>query len=239
MKHPEHWRPTLIVNGPDGYVVNEKAIYGGSWHMLHCQIPTYLPIFRSYLRGRLLDVGCGLLPYHALCASIVDDYYGIDHPDKTQDARLMDEAVDLNRPWQLKDTYDSVLCSDVLAHVQDPFQLFACMSAHLKVGGHLVLTTPFNYWMSAPQHEYFHPTAQALRMLCDRHQLEVVELKSYGGYADIQLDLLNKRWHSEWWLKMFKVFKTLFIKTPFYARWNKKYDVNWSLGYILVARKKT
>lgn len=237
MQNKTQWQPTITIQRGDQFVPNEAGLYGGSLHVVHCQLAAYIPAFQRYLKGKLLDVGCGQVPYSEICTPWVESHYGIDHKHYMADDRFIDESIDLNSSWQLNKRFDSILCSDVLAHVQNPFHLFQSMSQHLKPDGHLIVTTPFNYWMSHPSQEYFHATEEALRHLCAAHGLEVIQLQSYGGYADIQLDMLNKRWSYGWRYRCFKVLRKILINTRIYRRRNSKFAYNWSLGYLLVARK--
>jgi Methyltransferase domain len=238
MQNEHLWKPTLIKSQGQAFVVNESGIYGGSLHMVQQQMLHYIPLFKQFLCGELLDVGCGRVPYFELCRDRVSAHYCIDHADLTAGPAFIDQSIDLNKKWELDRTFQSVLCSDVLAHVQNPFQLFECLAQHTAPGGHLVLTSPFHYWMSHPAHEYFHPTGSALRMLCEQNGFEIVLLQSYGGFKDIQLDILNKRWNHGWSYRFFKLFKKLFINPPAESQKNSEKDVNWALGYILVARRK-
>jgi hypothetical protein len=237
MQQKTQWQPTITIQRGDQFVPNERSIFGGSLHMVHCQLAAYVPVFARYLSGDLLDTGCGQVPYYEVCKPLVDSHYCIDHDHHAADTRFIDESVDLNGPWQLGRLFDSILCSDVLAHVQNPFLLFQSMSAHLKPNGYLVVTTPFNYWMSHPPHEYFHATEEALKHLCQINGLEVMQIQSYGGYADIQLDMLNKRWSTGWRHRCFRMLRKIVINTGIYRHRNSKFAYNWSLGYILVARK--
>jgi SAM-dependent methyltransferase len=237
MKSQELWQPAQLLIKNGHFQVNESAIYGGSLHASTCQLNHYVPLFRRYITGRLLDVGCGRVPYYELLKDQTTAHFCIDHSAHSAGAAFLDQHIDLHAPWNLGQDFDAILCADVLAHLQNPALAIEQMIHHLAPHGVLIITTPFNYWMSHPPHEYYHPTRYALEHLMTTNGLKILESISYGGYADIWLDQLNKRWSSGNWYRLFKLFKRVFIKTPFYVRWNNKYSENWSMGYVMVAQK--
>lgn len=80
------------------------------------------------------------------------------------------------------DTYDIVLSTQVLEHVQDPAAVCADMARVLKPGGHLFLTTP----QSSPIHNepwnYFNFTHYGLELLFEKAGLKVIKEEAQGGH---------------------------------------------------------
>src|SRR5687767_13680817 len=71
-----------------------------------------------YLRGRLLDIGCGKKAKQWLVDDLVDEYVGLDHVDTLhgpQSADLQGTAYEIPSGDA---TFDSILCTAVLEHLE-------------------------------------------------------------------------------------------------------------------------
>lgn len=93
--------------------------------------------------GLLVDVGCGSKPYEAYFR--VDRYLGLDveesgHPEADKRCDLTFDGSTL--PLE-SGTADTVLCTQVLEHADDPRVLMAEITRILRPGGRLLLTAPF------------------------------------------------------------------------------------------------
>jgi SAM-dependent methyltransferase len=94
------------------------------------------------LRGRLLDVGCGRKPYRGLFA--VDEYVGLEIDSPTARARgHADYFYDGKRfPFE-NESFDAIICNQVLEHVFNPTEFLGEIRRVLRPGGKLLLTVPF------------------------------------------------------------------------------------------------
>lgn len=97
------------------------------------------------LSGDLLDVGCGEMPFRFAVPDHVN-YIGIDVPEAVSfgmhghaEIREFD-----GRSIPFPDaSFDTVLCTEVLEHCDDPAALVGEMHRVLQPGGLLVMTVPF------------------------------------------------------------------------------------------------
>jgi SAM-dependent methyltransferase len=105
--------------------------------------------------GRLLDVGCGNMPYRHVFLPHVLEYVGIEY------SRTFERTDASNRSY-VPDLYDdgvrlpfddasfnSILNVDVLEHTPEPARLVKEMGRVLKDGGTLILTAPFSFRLQA------------------------------------------------------------------------------------------
>lgn len=94
----------------------------------------------------------------------------------------VDFAADVSALPFADATYDLVLSTQVLEHVQDPKKVVSEMARVLKPGGHLFLTTP----QSSPLHNlpwnYFNFTNLGLRLLFDAAGLKILREMPQGGH---------------------------------------------------------
>lgn len=101
---------------------------------------------RDYVRGRLLDAGCGRKPYKDTYFSAATSYVGVDHQSDRSQPDIVASALDLPLENQ---SFDTVVSTELLEHVSDPLRALQEMHRVLKPGGYLILSTPL-YW---PRHE--------------------------------------------------------------------------------------
>ena len=94
----------------------------------------------------------------------------------------VDFAGDVSAMAFASETYDAVICTQVMEHVQSPELTCAELTRVLKPGGHLFITAP----QSAPLHNipwhYFNPTKFGLQMLIEKNGLEIQQIVPQGGH---------------------------------------------------------
>jgi SAM-dependent methyltransferase len=97
----------------------------------------------SEIKGNVLDIGCGEKPYEKLFNAT--SYMGIDI-ESTKEYHASSK-VDvfyngLDLPFE-SNTFDTIVCFEVLEHVFEPERIVKEMFRVLKPGGKIMLTTPF------------------------------------------------------------------------------------------------
>ena len=139
-------------------------------------------------RPRLLDLGCGCganLAAYARCF----DAWGMDlsHPAAAFARRRVGARVCLGRlPDELPfppETFDAVVMSDVLEHLDDDRSAVAGAMALLRAGGVFVATVPAGQWLFAPRDVAHHHrrryARRSLRALFDGLPARVELLSHY------------------------------------------------------------
>jgi SAM-dependent methyltransferase len=152
-----------------------------SRQVLDLQLLTCVRFLKPNLRrleGSLLDVGCGERPFRCFIPSGVR-YVGLDVPGsaafgmgRQPDVVLFDG---LTIPFP-DNSWDNILCTEVLEHAPEPEGLVREMLRVLRPGGTLLLTVPFAARVHHVPHDYRRFTRFCLqRMLAGCDTVEVIE----------------------------------------------------------------
>lgn len=146
--------------------------------------------FSPKLTGRLLDVGCGTKPYKSLFT--VKEYIGLDlESERTRQMNVADYFYDGKVFPFDSDSFDSVLCNQVLEHVFNPEEFLGEIVRVLKPGGKLLLTVPFVWDEHEQPYDYARYSSFGLRALIEKQGLEFVFHKKLGADISILFQLAN------------------------------------------------
>lgn len=238
MKNIEKWTQKRFQRDSKGRI---KGIYN---HKIIGN--AYEPVIRNNSKGKLLDLGCGDVPYFHMYKDSVDEVICIDWGNSSLDISHLDIEADLNLglPMIESETFDTIICTDVFEHIYNPELLFNELGRVLKPSGKLILAVPFLYWIHSSPHDHHRYTHFKLRNFCESRGLEVLSLASYGGLPEIIFDLIYKGYN--FYNLPFKgVFLKLFFNLGYFLkdfsfvkRMSDKSKETFPLGYILVAQKK-
>jgi len=139
---------------------------------------TFLGPQLKNLRGSLLDVGCGEMPYRGFLPQELK-YVGIDVPEASAFQMQGNEDVISfdGRYIPFPDaTFDTVLCTEVLEHSPQPSALIAEIERVLKPGGTLVATVPFSARVHYAPYDFYRFSRYALQgVLKDFEQVKIDE----------------------------------------------------------------
>jgi SAM-dependent methyltransferase len=154
------------------------------------QSPLERPLIADFVRraaaaipagARVLDAGAGEAPYRELFAHadyVTTDWTLSPHPG----ARRADVIAPLDDLPIEDETFDHVVCTQVLEHVADPVAVLSELRRVLRAGGRLWLTVPFVGELHEEPHDYFRYTAYGLRSVCERAGFGEVEVEPLTGY---------------------------------------------------------
>jgi SAM-dependent methyltransferase len=140
--------------------------------------------------GRVLDVGCGTMPYRALFAT--PTYVGLDIDSPSTRARGLADLLYDGRTFPVQDgEFDSVLCNQVLEHVFEPDAFVSELRRVLKPGGHLLLTVPFVWDEHEQPFDCARYTSFGLAALLQRHGFELVHQRKLMADFSVLPQLIN------------------------------------------------
>jgi SAM-dependent methyltransferase len=133
--------------------------------------------------GRLLDIGCGTKPWKDLFAEHVTEHVGVDHEGTGNPRHAIDmyaDAYDIPAP---DESFDTVLMTEVLEHLEEPVRALEEALRLLRPGGAVVLTTPLMWPVHEPPRDFFRYTPFGLR-----HVLTA------AGFVEPEVRPLAGRW---------------------------------------------
>ncbi len=153
----------------------------------------YSAAIPRYARGRLLELGCGKMPYYKLYRQHVDNVICTDWPHSLHGFSHLDFAADLNVGIPLGDaTIDTILASDLLEHIYRPKALIAEMQRVLRPGGTAIINTPFLYWVHEAPFDFYRFTPYAIERMATEAGLRLLRLDSIGNAVCVLADVFGK-----------------------------------------------
>jgi SAM-dependent methyltransferase len=243
MKNTDRWKPTKVVHGTNGFQPSPDSHFlgVGSRLVASFQIQHYQQLIHQYASGRLLDLGCGYVPYYEVYKDLVEDVVCVDWENSLHKGEFVDYIMDLNKPLSLEsESFNTVLLTDVLEHIYQPLQLLAEVARVLHPGGHVIVGVPFFYWLHECPYDFHRYTEFALRRMCEDSGLEIKSLNPYGGALEIVADVIGKCIASAKLGRICRIYTasccTILKLTPLRALSQKTARL-FPLGYALVAQK--
>jgi SAM-dependent methyltransferase len=125
---------------------------------------------QSYIKGRVLDAGCGRMPYKGLFDT---EWVGLD-------VRPVGDVMSPIEDFTDPQGFDTILCVDVLGEVPVPHMVVNSLAAMLKPGGHLLILAPLTQRSDMGLYRF---TVKGLEWLVRNAGLEPVESATIGGIA--------------------------------------------------------
>lgn len=190
----------------------------------------------KHMKGIILDAGCGGSPYKEL---LHGSYIGVDI--KAGDIR----ASLLNIP--IKDSsVDSVLCTQVLEHVPEPYIALKEFYRIMGKKSYLLLTVPMVWGLHEIPHDYYRYTRYGLKYLLEKSGFRVISIHERGGLFKMMAQRFNAFLYYGLFLRLGKL--KYVIGSPLILFWNlvtftgialnKLYPKGDTLGYVCLGRKE-
>lgn len=146
--------------------------------------------YSPFLKGRLIDLGCGRKPYENLFS--VDKYVGVDIEQSGHDHRNSKVDVFYDGKYLPFDdnTFDSAFCSEVLEHVFETDQTLQELRRVLKPGAMILITVPFCWNEHEIPYDYARYSSFGIRYLLEKNGYEIIESKKSGSFSQVVFQLM-------------------------------------------------
>jgi len=126
------------------------------------------------LSGDVLDVGCGRKPYRHFVSAA--RYVGLDlDTPELREIGAADLFFDGGTFPVQSESFDAVVCSQVLEHVFTPAAFLKEIARVLRPGGRLVLTTPFVWDEHSQPYDFGRYSSFGMKRVLEDAGFEVVE----------------------------------------------------------------
>jgi len=133
--------------------------------------------FSHYIKGKVLDVGAGEVNRYGKYFKY-DEYIKMD-PRHVSHADLVGSAD--NIPLD-SESVDSIVCTQVFEHLENPQKSAEEIYRVLKKGGYVLLTVPQMNELHEEPYDFFRYTKFGLKSMFERVGFELVVVDQRGGY---------------------------------------------------------
>ncbi|MEO8631618.1 MAG: class I SAM-dependent methyltransferase [Betaproteobacteria bacterium] len=196
---------------------------------------------KQYLRGRLIDIGCGTKPYESLLKGMVSEHVGVDHEATFHDQANIDLYGTAYAIPAADDSFDSALCTAVLEHLEEPETAIRECYRVLKPGGAAIYCVPFIWHLHEEPRDFYRYSKYGLRYLFEKANFEIVEMIALSGFWVTfgQLLVYKLLPFNRGPLRWFKIFDGVVLLIQAIAFGLDRVDKaeQWTWMYLVVARK--
>lgn len=137
---------------------------------------------KTFITGRLVDIGCGVKPYKELLSPYVAEHVGVDHEETFHDKSNIDLFGTAYKIPADDESFDSAICTAVLEHLEEPeIALRECFRV-LKTQGHAIYSVPFIWHLHEEPRDFFRYSKYGLKYLFEKVGFEIVEINALSGF---------------------------------------------------------
>lgn len=140
-------------------------------------------VLLKYAKGRLIDIGCADKPYEKLTRGLVESHVGLDHENTLHDMSQVDLFSTAYSISVEDGTFETILCTAVLEHLEEPAEAIREMSRVLADGGYLIITAPLFWHLHEEPRDFYRYTKHGLRYLLEKNGFEIAELRPLSGFC--------------------------------------------------------
>ncbi|MGL4909120.1 MAG: class I SAM-dependent methyltransferase [Bacteroidales bacterium] len=245
MKNSEKWQASQIICNQHKFAINTKSNYIWAASILATKLKLYF--YAKYIPlhtfGNLIDLGCGQVPLYQIYKPYTLTQTCVDWENSLHKNELLDFNCNLNQKLPIKDnTYDTVILSDVLEHIQKPQQLLNDIHRILTTKGVLLLNVPFYYGIHESPYDYYRYTEFALKDLLTTAGFINIQIFHIGGILDVWADITAKLLIripliGKIMAKIIQFLVSIFGKTKIGQKIRKGTSPSAPLGYFCVVKK--
>ncbi len=153
-----------------------------NWLFFSLVNPEIKKIIEKYAHGKIADIGCGIKPYKELAKFYVTEHVGIDHKETFHDKDNIDIFSDVYEIPVEDESFDFILCTDVLEHLEEPLKAVKEAYRILKKGNYALYTVPFFWHLHEEPRDFYRYTIYGLKYLFEKNNFEVIEIKPLSGF---------------------------------------------------------
>ena len=156
-----------------------------------CQYDTriFLQSCRDFIKGRVLDLGCGRAKYRELILASANEYVGADKYSKSEDI----VKCDADRTPFPDESFDTVVCTQVIEHVLEPSDVIREINRVLKKQGFFILVTPWLHPYHGEPEDYYRFSKDALLYLLKKNGFKAIKISTSGGRWRV-IETFSRRW---------------------------------------------
>ncbi|NET30422.1 MAG: class I SAM-dependent methyltransferase [Cyanothece sp. SIO1E1] len=196
MRNRDNWQPSRFVFDGNGQVhvnkdTNEVLI--ASRFIVEATARIYQKYLPQHASGKLIDLGCGKVPFYELYKDYVEDIICLDWGNSHHKNLYTDIEADLTKQLPLDAACcNTILLSDVLEHLPDPLKFWHEMNRILVAEGKVILNVPFYYWLHEVPYDYYRYTRHGLERMATNAGFEVLVCEEVEGVPGVMVDLVSK-----------------------------------------------
>lgn len=143
------------------------------------------------IAGKTLDIGCGQKPYQNLFKNATQ-YLGleIDSP-QNRIRKNADFFYDGKHMPFTNQSFDSVICNEVLEHVFNPNDFLQEIHRILRGGGKMLLTLPFVWDEHEQPYDYARYSSFGIKHLLEQNGFKILKLEKTNDGLEVIFALIN------------------------------------------------
>jgi SAM-dependent methyltransferase len=146
---------------------------------------------KRFMKGRLLDLGCGEKPYKEVFD--VREYIGLDieesghsHKNEQIDVYYDGKTIPFGNNY-----FDSIFSSEVFEHIFNLEQILNELHRVIKPGGHMLITLPFVWDEHEIPYDFARYTSFGIEHLLKKNGFEIITIEKTTNYVETVFQIWN------------------------------------------------
>lgn len=152
------------------------------------------------IKGDVIDIGCGTMPYKKsiTASSAIKEYTTIDIEKRDNRVDIVGDVQNMN--MVANNAYDTIICTNVLEHIPNPFQAMDEIYRIARPNGVLILSVPHLSRLHEEPNDFYRYTKYGLEYIINKSGFNMISITPVGGLVSFvghQLSsvILCSLWH--------------------------------------------